>query len=116
MRQSAEDLFSADPYSARLVAGEHCLGRPFLRGEGLESLTMTAALERLLAIEVTANQARRPAGRRRFASLPIPVTLDDFDYDAAPAVDPHLIAELATCRYLETPPTSCSSACRAAAR
>ena len=37
-----------------------------------EGLTLTAALERLLAIEVTASQARRLAGRLRFASLPIP--------------------------------------------
>ena len=66
-----------------------------------EGLTMTAALERLLAIEVSASQARRLAGRLRFASLPSPATLEDFDYDAAPAVDPKLIAELATCRYLE---------------
>ena len=67
-----------------------------------EDLTMTAALERLLAIEVTATQARRLAGRLRFASLPTPATLEDFDYDAAPAVDPALIGELATCRYLQT--------------
>ena len=66
-----------------------------------EDLTMTAALERLLAIEVSASLARRLAGRLRFASLPTPATLEDFDYDAAPAVDPRLIAELATCRYLE---------------
>jgi DNA replication protein DnaC len=66
-----------------------------------EDLTLTAALERLLAIEVTANQARRLAGRLRFASLPTPATLEDSGYDAAPAVDPRLIAELATCRYLE---------------
>jgi DNA replication protein DnaC len=66
-----------------------------------EHLTLTAALERLLAIEVSASQARRLAGRLRFASLPTPATLEDFDYDAAPAVDPRLIAELATCRYLE---------------
>jgi DNA replication protein DnaC len=66
-----------------------------------EGLTMTAALERLLAIEVSASQARRLAGRLRFASLPSPATLEDFDYDAAPAVDPALIAELATCGYLE---------------
>ena len=63
---------------------------------------MTAALERLLAIEVSASQARRLAGRLRFASLPTPATLEDFDYDAAPAVDPALIGELATCRYLQT--------------
>ena len=66
-----------------------------------EGLTMTATLERLLAIEVSASQARRLAGRLRFASLPTPATLEDFDYDAAPAVDPKLIAELATSRYLE---------------
>jgi len=66
-----------------------------------EGLTMTATLERLLAIEVSASQARRLAGRLRFASLPSPATLEDFDYDAAPAADPALIAELATCRYLE---------------
>jgi DNA replication protein DnaC len=67
-----------------------------------EGLTLTAALERLFAIEVSATQARRLAGRLRFASLPTPATLEDFDYDAAPAVDPALITELATCRYLET--------------
>ena len=66
-----------------------------------EGLTLTAALEQLLATEVSASQARRLAGRLRFASLPTPATLEDFDYDAAPAVDPHLIAELATCGYLE---------------
>ena len=66
-----------------------------------EGLTLTAALERLLAIEVSASQARRLAGRLRFASLPTPATLEDFDDDAAPAVDPRLIAELATCGYLE---------------
>lgn len=67
-----------------------------------EGLTLTAALERLLAIEVDATEARRLAGRLRFASLPTPATLDDFDYDAQPGVDPKLIAELATCRYLDT--------------
>jgi IstB-like ATP binding protein len=66
-----------------------------------EGLTLTAALERLLATEVCATEARRLAGRLRFASLPTPATLEDFDYDAAPAVDPKLITELATCRYLE---------------
>jgi DNA replication protein DnaC len=67
-----------------------------------EGLTLTAALERLLAREVEATQARRLAGRLRFACLPSPATLDNFDYDAAPAVDRALIGELATCRYLTT--------------
>jgi DNA replication protein DnaC len=67
-----------------------------------EGLGLTAALERLLALEVAETEARRLAGRLRFASLPSPASLDDFDYDAAPGLDRALIQELATCRYLET--------------
>ena len=67
-----------------------------------EQLSLTAALERLLAIEVDATEARRLAGRLRFASLPTPATLEDFDVDAAAGVDRKLIDELATCRYLQS--------------
>jgi DNA replication protein DnaC len=67
-----------------------------------EGLSLTAALERLLAVEVDATEARRLVGRLRFASLPTPATLAEFDYDAAPGVDRALIDELATCRYLES--------------
>ena len=65
-----------------------------------EGLSLTAALERLLALEVDATEARRLAGRLRFASLPSPATIEGFDFDAG--VDPALIGELATCRYLES--------------
>src|SRR3954471_14504652 len=47
-----------------------------------EQLSVTATLERLLAIEVDTAQARRLLGRLRFACLPTPATLDDFDYHA----------------------------------
>ena len=67
-----------------------------------EGLSMTATLERLLAIEVDATEARRLAGRLRFASIPTPATLEDFDHDAQPGIDQSLLAELGTCRYLET--------------
>jgi DNA replication protein DnaC len=67
-----------------------------------EGLSVTAAIERLLAIEVTATEARRLAGRLRFACLPSPARLADFDYDAQPGVDPALVNDLASCRYLET--------------
>lgn len=60
-----------------------------------QDLSVTATLERLLAIEVNATEARRLAGRLRFACLPTPATLEDFDYDAASGVDPHLIAQRA---------------------
>ena len=67
-----------------------------------EKLTITATLERLLAIEVDTALNRRLVGRLRFACLPTPATLEDFDYDAQPSVDRQLINELGTCRYLET--------------
>ena len=67
-----------------------------------DGTTMTATLEELLSIEVAATEARRLTGRLRFACLPTPASLDDFDYDAAPGLDRKLIAELGTCRYLET--------------
>ncbi len=67
-----------------------------------EGWSLTHALERLLSIEVTATDARRLSGRFRFANLPTGATLDDFDLDAASGIDRNLIAELGTCRYLET--------------
>jgi DNA replication protein DnaC len=67
-----------------------------------EGLSLTVALERLLAVEVDASTARRLAGRLRFACLPTPATLADFDVDAAAGIDRNLIDELGTCRYLES--------------
>jgi DNA replication protein DnaC len=67
-----------------------------------EKLSMTGTLERLLSIEVDATEARRLAGRLRFACLPSPATLEEFDYDAQPGIDPRLVTDLASCRYLET--------------
>ena len=67
-----------------------------------EGWTLTYALERLLQIEVTATDARRLAGRFRFANLPTGTTLKDFDLDAASGIDKNLLTELGTCRFLET--------------
>ena len=66
-----------------------------------EGLSLTAALERLLEIEVDATEARRLAARLRFACLPEPWTLADFDFAAQPGVDEKLIRDLATLRFLD---------------
>ena len=66
-----------------------------------EKLGHTAFLERLLAIEVAATEARRQASLARFACLPAPWRLSDFDFDAQPSVDRKLVAELGTLRFLE---------------
>lgn len=61
----------------------------------------TAFLERLLDVEVAATEARRHASLERFANLPAPWRLADFDFDAQPSVDRKLVDELATLRFLE---------------
>jgi DNA replication protein DnaC len=61
----------------------------------------TALLERLLAVEVDSVDERRRASLARFASLPSPFTLADFDFAAQPSVDPKLVAELGTLRFVE---------------
>ena len=58
-------------------------------------------LARLLALEVAATEARRRAGLERFASLPSPWRLQDFDFSAQPSVDKKLVDELETLRFLE---------------
>lgn len=66
-----------------------------------ENLNHTAFLERLLAVEVQSAEERRLAGRLRFACFPAPWRLQDFDFDAQPAVDRKLVEELATLRFVE---------------
>ena len=64
---------------------------------------MTATLEHLLAREVEATEARKLAGRLRFASLPTPATLADFDFDAAPGIrKPHLLSLAAGDDWIES--------------
>ncbi len=67
-----------------------------------EDWSLTQTLEHLLAVEVTATDARRLSGRFRFANLPTGATLEDFDLDAASGIDRNLLAELGTCRNVET--------------
>ena len=64
-------------------------------------LSHTVFLERLLGIEVTATSERRRAGRLRLAGFPAPWRLEDFDFDAQPAVDRPLITDLATLRFVD---------------
>lgn len=66
-----------------------------------KALSATVLLERLLATEVDAVDDRRRASLARFASLPSPFGLADFDFAAQPSVDPKLIADLATLRFVE---------------
>jgi DNA replication protein DnaC len=58
-------------------------------------------LERLLGIEVEATSTRRRESRRRLAGLPAAHRIDDFDFDAQPAVEPQMIRDLASLRFVD---------------
>jgi DNA replication protein DnaC len=72
-----------------------------------DGLSHTAFLERLLAVEVTATQARRQASLARFACLPAPWQLADFDFDASPRWTASSSPSWAPCGSPTTPPTCC---------
>lgn len=67
----------------------------------IEDLSLIATLERLLAVEVAAVETRRHTGLLRFACLPAPYAIEDFDFSAQPGVDEKLIRELASLRFLD---------------
>jgi len=75
---------------------------PGLLDEAISTKCSTQAfLEKLLSVEVDAVEERRRVTLERFASLPSPFTLADFDFTAQPSVDEKLVRELGTLRFLE---------------
>jgi DNA replication protein DnaC len=64
-------------------------------------LPLIEVLEALLGVEVAATEQRRLVSRLRFACLPAPWQLADFDYSAQPGIDEALIRELATLRFID---------------
>ena len=75
---------------------------PGLLDEAIRTKCSTQAfLEKLLSVEVDAVEERRRVTLERFASLPSPFTLADFDFTAQPSVDEKLVRELGTLRFLE---------------
>jgi len=61
----------------------------------------TQFLADLLATEVEAAEQRRLQGRLRFAKLPARKTLEQFDFSAQPSLDPRMVEDLATLRFVE---------------
>lgn len=84
----------------RLAAAAEQLA-PALQDAERDKPSYTRFLERLLAVEVEATERRRLEGRLRFASFPTQKTLAEIDYDAQPALDRRMVAELATLRFVE---------------
>ena len=75
---------------------------PGLLDEAIRTKCSTQAfLEKLLSVEVQAVEERRKVTLERFASLPSPFTLSDFDFTAQPSLDEKLVRELGTLRFVE---------------
>src|SRR4030042_1039231 len=77
--------------------------------EHLDSLAQQAAAAQwsythflgcVLDHELRARHDKRVALNLQFAHFPAPKKLEEFDYGAQPSIDPRLIEELATRRYL----------------
>ncbi len=99
IEQSAYQALRAHLAYLRLTAAAEALPGELERATK-DKLGPTAFLERLLGIEVTATEERRQASRLRFANFPAPWRLEDFDFDAQPAIDRALVDELATLRFV----------------
>jgi DNA replication protein DnaC len=66
-----------------------------------ENLSVLEALERLLGLQATASAARRADNNLRFASLPAPWSLEDYDFSAQPGLEEAVVRELASLRFLD---------------
>jgi len=64
-------------------------------------LTALDAIEQLMGAEAGAAAARKLASRVRWAQLPAPWQLSDYDFSAQPGADEKLIRELATLRFID---------------
>lgn len=81
----ARHRLAADGAGVMVRGHDHVAALDHVQADGT---SMTAVLEEVLSIEVHATEARRLAGRLRFACLPTPASADDFDYDAGPRTGP----------------------------
>jgi DNA replication protein DnaC len=63
-------------------------------------LTHREVIAYLLRAEIARKDQRRLATGLSIARFPFVRTLDDFDFEAQPAVDPKQIRELTTCRWI----------------
>ena len=65
-----------------------------------QELSYSAFLTNVLATEVAAKQEKHHAMRIQMARFPFQKTLEGFDWKAQPSIDPKVIKELATMRFV----------------
>ena len=65
-----------------------------------QELSYSAFLQSVLATEVAAKIVKHQSMRVQMARFPFHKTLDGFDWKAQPSIDPKVIKELATMRFV----------------
>lgn len=65
-----------------------------------QDLSYTAFLQQVLATEAAAKQEKHTTMRIQMARFPFQKTLEHFDWKAQPSIDPKVIKELATMRFV----------------
>jgi len=71
-----------------------------LESSAKRELSYSDFLEELLSTELAGKQERNTTMRTRMAHFPFEKTLETFDFKFQPSLDPKLVRELATCRYI----------------
>jgi DNA replication protein DnaC len=88
-RLSPQEKASARSRVADAARAGREAGRPY-----------TEVLDELLALEIRSKAEKHLAMRTAMARFPFQKTLDAFDFKFQPSIDPKVIRELATGRYL----------------
>ncbi len=71
-----------------------------LEAAAKRELSYSDFLEELLSAELVGKQDRNTAMRIRMAHFPFEKTLESFDFKFQPSLDPKIVRELATSRYI----------------
>ena len=72
----------------------------YLQGPEVEEQSVTEILDHLVQEEVRARDALSLQLRLQFSKIPVRKTLEDFDLSAQPSIDPKVIEELRTLRWV----------------
>ncbi|MDE1821619.1 MAG: IS21-like element helper ATPase IstB [Euryarchaeota archaeon] len=72
----------------------------YLQGPGVDEQSVTEILDHLLQEEVKARDALSLQLRLQFSKIPVRKTLEEFDLAAQPSIDPKVLEELRTLRFV----------------
>ena len=94
------EQIKADLGYLRLDAAAECFAT-LAEQARVEGWTHIEFLARLADVQATADRDRRLSARMRYARFPIRRRIEDFDFEFQPSIDPKLVEDLATLRFID---------------